>query len=98
MALEIKWSRKADKSFDSIISYLKGEFGEITTSKFVRKIHEFLDLLSEFPELGTEENKYLKIRGFVVAEQVTLFYKVRDQKIILLNFYDNRQRPKKKRF
>lgn len=98
MALEIKWSKKADRSFDAIIDYLEGEFGEMTTSKFVRKVHEFLGLLSEFPELGTEEYQELNIRGIVIVKQITLFYKVRNQKIILLNFYDNRQRPKKKRY
>ena len=98
MALEIKWSKKADRSFDSIIAYLNGEFGKTTTSNFVRKVHEFIDLLCEFPELGTEENKDLNIRGFVIIKQVKIFYKIRNQNIILLNFYDNRQRPKKKRF
>lgn len=97
MALKIKWSKKADKRFDSIIAYLQEEFGETTTAKFVKKVHEFLDLLSEFPEIGTEENRELKIRGFVIVKQITIFYKVQDNKIILLNFYDNRQRPKKKR-
>ena len=98
MALEIKWSKKADRSLDSIIDYLNGEFGEITTTKFVRKVYEFIDLLSEYPELGTEENKELNIRGFVIVKQVTIFYKVRNQRITLLNFYDNRQKPKKKRY
>ena len=98
MALEIQWSKKADRNFDSILDYIKGEFGENTTSKFVRKVHDFLELLSEFPELGTEENKELNIRGFVIVKQITLFYKIRNQNIILLNFYDNRQKPKKKRF
>ena len=98
MALEIQWSKKADRSFDSILDYIKGEFGENTTSKFVRKVHDFLELLSEFPELGTEENKELNIRGFVIVKQITLFYKIRNQNIILLNFYYNRQKPKKKRF
>lgn len=98
MALEIKWSKKADSSFDSIIVYLQGEFGEKTTAKFVRKVHEFLDILLEFPEMGTEENKELNIRGFVIVKQITLFYKIRNKRIILMNFYNNRQRPQKKRY
>lgn len=98
MALDIQWSKKADRSFDLVIDYLKEEFGDITTRKFVRKIYEFLDLLAEFPEIGTTENKELNIRGFVVVKQITIFYKVRDQKLILMNFYDNRQKPKKRKY
>ncbi len=98
MALEIHWSTKADKRFDSIIDYFVNEFGEIVASHFVRKVHTFLDLLSKFPQMGTLENKELNIRGFVIAEQITIFYQIREHKIIVLNFYDNRQDPQRKRF
>ena len=98
MALTIYWSKKADKKFDSIISYLDTEFGEITTSNFIKKVFEFLDLLAKFPKMGTLENRDLHIRGFVIVRQITIFYQVHMDKIILLNFYDNRQKPKQKRY
>ena len=98
MALKIKWSKRADAKFDKILEYLEGEFGEVSAVKFVNKVYEFLDLLAEFPEMGTLENKEYSIRGFVIIKQVTIFYQVRDNMIVLLNFYDNRQRPKTKRF
>jgi plasmid stabilization system protein ParE len=98
MALEIFWSKRADKRFDKIIEYLEDEWGEHTTSLFVKKVYDFLDILSEFPEIGTIENKELNIRGFVIVKQLTIFYQVRENKIILLNFYDNRQKPKAKRY
>lgn len=98
MALTIKWSRKAEKKFDSILDYLNDEFGEITTAKFVKKVFDFLTILGEFPEIGSLENKEYGIRGFVIVKQITLFYQIRDSTIILLNFYDNRQHPKKAKF
>jgi hypothetical protein len=58
----------------------------------------FLDLLTEFPEVGTLENNDLNIRGFVIVKQLTIFYQIRDNEIILLNFYDNRQKPKNKKY
>ena len=98
MAINIYWSKKADKRFGSIIEYLEDEWGHHTTSLFVKKVYDFLDILSEFPEIGTVEKKELNIRGFVIVKQLTIFYQVREDKIILLNFYDNRQRPKRQRF
>jgi plasmid stabilization system protein ParE len=98
MALNILWSKKADKTFDSITEYLIVEFGEITASHFIRKVYYFLDLLSKFPEMGTIEHKELGIRGFVIVKQITIFYQIRNQTIILLNFYDNRGNPAMKRF
>jgi plasmid stabilization system protein ParE len=63
MALEIYWSKKASSKFDKILEYLENKFGNQTTVKFVKKVFEFLDLLENFPNLGTLENEEL---GFVL--------------------------------
>lgn len=98
MALKIVWSKKADKKFDKILDYLQLKWGEKATSKFVKKVYNFLDILSDFPEIGTIENREKEIRGFTIVKQINIFYQVRKNKIILLDFYDNRQNPSKNQF
>ncbi len=98
MALKIYWSKQADRKFDRIIEYLTAEWGERVTTLFVRKVFSFLDILSDFPEIGTIENKEKEIRGFTIVKQVNVFYTIKNDRIVLLNFFDNRQKPKKKRF
>ncbi len=98
MALNIVWSKKADKKFDKIIEYLTTKWGEKTTKQFVEKVYSFLEVLSEFPEIGTVENKEKGIRGFPVVKQINLFYKITENNIILLDFFDNRQNPLNKAF
>ena len=72
--------------------------GESVAKAFTRKVYDFLDIISEFPEIGTIENKEKGIRGFTIIRQVNLFYRITSDKVILLNFFDNRQHPGKKRF
>ncbi len=96
MALEIKWSKRADKSFDRIIEYLHAEWGEQVVQAFVRKTYDFLEILAEFPEIGSIQVKEKAIRGFVLIKQVIVFYKVHGNSIILIDFFDTRQDPKKK--
>jgi plasmid stabilization system protein ParE len=98
MALEIFWSKRADNKFDKILEYINSEWGERVTSAFVKKVYDFLDILVEFPEIGTLENTKRNIRGFVIVKQITIFYKLSGDNIILLNFFDNRQNPKRKKF
>ena len=98
MALTIFWSKKADEKFDQIIKFLIEEWGEKTTKSFIRKVYDFLEILQEFPEIDTVENKKSNIRGFVIIKQLTLFYKIKQDKIILLNFYDNRMNPRRKKY
>lgn len=97
MALKVKWSKYADQSFDRILNYLESEWGENITRAFVLRTYEFLDLLAEFPEIGSMENPKNQIRGFVLIKQITVFYIRKDDSIILLNFYDNRQKPTRRK-
>ena len=98
MAKEIKWSKHADKKYDKILEYLSEKWGENVTKAFVKRTYEFLDLLVEFPEIGSIENPDRQIRGFVLIKQLTIFYKIKGNTIVILNFYDNRQRPKRRRY
>ncbi|MEA3449168.1 MAG: type II toxin-antitoxin system RelE/ParE family toxin [Bacteroidota bacterium] len=98
MALEIEWSNKADKKFDKILDYLLDNWGENATKVFVKKGYDFLDILVEFPQIGSIEHYEKGIRGFTILKQINVFYKLRGNKIILLDFFDNRKDPAKKRF
>ena len=98
MALSINWTKRADKKFDKILEYLLLEWGESVTKNFVKKTYDFLDVLSEFPEIGTVENVEKGIRGFTLLKQINIFYRIKGDTVILLDFFDNRKSPSKKRF
>ncbi len=98
MALEVFWSKRADKKFDNILDYLMLEWGERVTNSFVTEVYNFLDILSEYPNIGTIEDKEKGIRAFTIVKQVNIFYKIYNNKIVILNFFDNRQDPTRKRF
>jgi plasmid stabilization system protein ParE len=98
MALKIQWSKRADRKFDKIIEYLLVEWDKQVTEAFVKKVYEFIDTLADFPEIGIIENKEKAIRGFTIIKQISIFYHIDGSQIIILDFFDNRQSPKKKRF
>ena len=92
----VVWSKNADRKFDTLIDYLSAEWGESVTKAFVKRTFDFLDLLVDFPEIGSIENANRQIRGFVLTKHVTVFYKVKGNRVVILNFYNNRQNPNKK--
>lgn len=98
MALEIHWSKWADKKFDKIIEYLLVEWNEQVTEVFVKKVYDFIETLADFPEIGIIQNKEKAIRGFTIVKQINIFYHINKNKIIILDFFDNRQSPKRKRY
>ena len=98
MAFKIKWTTRADVKFDNILQYLTTNYGEQVTKNFINKVYDFLDILSEFPEIGSIENQEKSIRGFTIVKQINIFYRIKGETIILLDFFDNRKNPKSKRF
>jgi plasmid stabilization system protein ParE len=96
MALKIFWTKRASTSFNNILQYLNENFGEIPTKTFAIKVYNFVDNLQDFPELGTIQNSEKQIRGFVIVPQVTIFYKIYDDHIRILNLFDNRMNPQRK--
>ena len=50
MALKIRWTKRAEKKFDKIIEYLLTEWNEQVTETFVKKVYDFIEILTDFPE------------------------------------------------
>ena len=85
---------RAERNFDSIVDYIKQKWGEKTAKEFIQKVDEIFILLKNFPVMGQVENN--DIRGFQLSRQTRIVYRIRDNKIIILSFFDVRQDPKKK--
>ena len=85
---------RAEKNFDSIFDYIRDKWGEKTAKQFVLKTDEIFKLLQNYPTMGQVEIG--DIRGFQLSRQTRLLYTVRDDKIIVLAFFDVRQDPNKK--
>jgi len=96
MALTISWTKRASKNFDIILEYLEVEWGDQVTRRFIKDVYDFMELLAEFPEIGSIENKEKNIRGFTLIKQINIFYRINNDQIIILGLFDNRQNPTKK--
>lgn len=98
MALKIIWNKRAKVNFEKILEYLELSFGQQTAKTFARRSYNIIEQLSDYPELGSLEIKDKKVRGILITKHNRLFYRITEKEIILLNFFDNRQNPKTKKF
>ena len=92
--MQVYITPRAERNFDSIVDYIKQKWGEKTAREFIQKVDEIFILLKNFPLMGQVENN--DIRGFQLSRQTRIVYRIRDNKIIILSFFDVRQDPKKK--
>ena len=93
MNYKIFWTSKAYSDFSKIVQFISEAWGKKSAEDFISQIDLILKMLSGFPFMG--EIIYLQkhIRSFVISKQTTLIYRIKDEKIVILNLFDNRQNP-----
>jgi len=62
-------------------------------SIFCQEIIYIIEILQDFSEIRTVEVNEKEIRGFLITNHNKLFYRVTQNELILLNFFDTRQDP-----
>jgi plasmid stabilization system protein ParE len=92
--MHILLTPRATQNLDSIIDHIKQNWGESTAKQFIQKTDNTLTLLKSYPLIGQIEKD--DIRGFQLSPQTRIFYRISEEKIIILAFFDVRQDPNKK--
>jgi len=97
MSLEIVFTPKAKDSFLSIISLIRSNWGDNSAEKFVDKTYKTLHSISKQPYLF---KAYLEndVRIGVITKQTSIVYRIFNDRIEILFFWDNRQEPAIERY
>lgn len=98
MVHRIVWTERAADKYDKILDYLKENWGKNLTPSFVSKTFDILALLKKQPNLGTLEKPKKGIRGFLISKHNIMFYRVDEDVLIVLNFFDTRSSLSRKKY
>ena len=100
MAIIIKWSDEAKKTFDDNIQYLIKEWGEREVRNFIKATNLKIQNIELNPKFYKRSDKNPSIRKSGINKSITLFYKYFPVKkeVILLTFWNNRKNPKKLKY
>ena len=91
--MEILITGRAEKKYKLIKEYIRSQWGDNLVSVFEQKTKDFLDLLKNFPKMGSVEVKEKQIRGILLTKYTKIFYRIKGNRIIILTFFDVRQDP-----
>mgnify|MGYP000887312791 CR=1 FL=1 len=100
MACEIIWSALAKQTFENNLTYLKNNWTQNDVNNFISKSEHHINFICENPKTFTVSNKRKNIRSVLVVKQIRLYFKFYKRKniIVLLSFFDTRQKPSKRKF
>ena len=65
---------------------------------FLAKIDHRIDQLSRQPNMGVSSSKVKGVRGLLITRHNRLYYKINEDKVIILNLYDTRIKSNKNPF
>lgn len=95
---EILWLKEAEDEFAAIVDYVLQNQGQIVAVQVYDNIISQIDLLAEFPELGTFESKF-KFNGkplrVLHSKHTRVFYSVQETRIEIILLWSNRMDDRK---
>ncbi|MBE9585501.1 type II toxin-antitoxin system RelE/ParE family toxin [Mucilaginibacter sp. JRF] len=97
MALRVNWTTEAVNSYKSIIDYLSKEWTIKEVEYFSERVDALINNISIQPYLF-KASSIKQIRKAAIGKQNSLFYIIRSDEIFLLQFWDNRQDPNKRKY
>ncbi len=80
------------------MNYLESEWSERIAEKFIIDCYAKLDLLANTPKIGSASNLYVDVRRILITKHIALYYKVEQNEVTLLSFFDLRQSPERNLF
>lgn len=92
--MQILLTKRAENQFDNIIESIKTNWGNDSVNHFIKKVDNIFILLKSFPTIGQLEIN--DIRGFQLTNQTKILYRIKEENIIILAFFDVRQNPNNK--
>ena len=97
MALEIIYSPRFAESLEAILNYFDERNGSNAYSKKLFKmVHEQIQLLATFPEVGRQTN-FPGVR-ILFVDTYGIEYQIRDMAILIIDIYSCKTNPADRRF
>lgn len=95
--MNLEWSDQAIDSLRETARYIGQSFGVKARVRFRQEVHYVEGLLREHPHLGAPEpflaNRPLLYRSVVVGHLNKIVYRVLDDRIEIVDFWDTRREP-----
>lgn len=96
--MKVQTSDFALQRIHETASYIQREFGKQYRGDFMQKVREAKRLLTANPHLGPIEpmlvDRATTYRSVVVARQNKMVYRITDDRIEIVDFWDVRREPK----
>jgi plasmid stabilization system protein ParE len=93
----VKWSPEAERTYNIILDYLIEKWTERELQNFIKRTNQVVNFIAHNPREYIFSKKKNAYRA-VITKHVSLYYRVEQQTLELLLFWDNRKDPESLKF
>jgi plasmid stabilization system protein ParE len=93
MNFGIRFTLEAEETFDALCQQLRERWGERFVTKFETKVSKVFDKISLTPYIYPVADENTDLRKCILHKNCSMLYKVYDDTIVIICFWDNRQDP-----
>ena len=92
MSYEIVLTPNANDTLQSIVSFIRLKWGDGSALKFVERTYRVLDTIAQQPYIFKAYQETNIRKGFI-TKHTSVVYRILNDRIEVLFFWDNRQEP-----
>lgn len=93
MNFEIKFTPEAEETFDALVNQLRQRWSDQFVVKFENSVLNSLKTISVTPYMYPIVEEVTGIRKCILHKNCSMLYKVYDEVVLIIYFWDNRQDP-----
>lgn len=98
MAYQIILKKRFTNKLVKLLEYLEKNWSQPVAANFLKKADHRIQQLSGQPFTGISSSLLKGVRSVFITRHNRLFYKIKGKKVIVLNMYDTRMNPKRKKY
>jgi plasmid stabilization system protein ParE len=93
--MKVVWSSRAEEAIGKIKLYLIDNWSEKVADNFIKEVGEKIEILKRFPDIGRVSSIDGSVKKILIVKHLLLYYRVKKNKLEILDFFDQHQDPDK---
>ena len=91
--LRVEWTPNAKIELSQNLDYINERWTDRELKNFVSLLEKNISTIVLFPHIFPASSQNSNVRRCVVSKQTSLYYKVEEDRIIILSLFSNKQNP-----
>ncbi len=96
MVKKIKWNNTAGNTFEETTNYLQDNFSSKAAENFANRVYDRIDMIVNGLTVGRKSTKAKTVMVLKLDKHRQMFYRIHGTTLIIVDFWDTRQDPRKR--